>query len=106
MKAPNGKPTNLTEDQWITVRTETFKEWFGDWEKGGEPTSRGSYAEGSSHGSSVLSPRSQVLPSPLNNTPESEKSQVGLLDENMDAFASGSPVRFASWNTRLVRYIF
>ena len=31
MKAPNGKPTNLTERQWIHVRTKTFKEWFGDW---------------------------------------------------------------------------
>ena len=32
MKAPNGKPTNLTEKQWLQVRTKTFKEWFGDWE--------------------------------------------------------------------------
>ena len=33
MKAPNGKPTNLTEKQWLQVRTKAFKEWFGDWEK-------------------------------------------------------------------------
>ena len=33
MKAPNGEPTNLTEDQWIAVRTPAFKAWFGDWEK-------------------------------------------------------------------------
>ena len=33
MKAPNGKPTNLTERQWADVRTSRFKEWFGDWEK-------------------------------------------------------------------------
>lgn len=33
MKAPNGKPTNLTEKQWVQVRTKAFKEWFGDWEK-------------------------------------------------------------------------
>ena len=33
-KAPNGKPTNLTEEQWLTVRTPTFKNWFGDWENG------------------------------------------------------------------------
>lgn len=33
MKAPNGKDTNLTEDQWLSVRTEAFKNWFGDWEK-------------------------------------------------------------------------
>ena len=33
MKAPNGKPTNLTERQWLQVRTKAFKDWFGDWEK-------------------------------------------------------------------------
>ena len=33
MKAPNGKPTKLNERQWIQVRTQTFKSWFGDWEK-------------------------------------------------------------------------
>lgn len=33
MKTPNGKSTNLTERQWLQVRTKAFKEWFGDWEK-------------------------------------------------------------------------
>lgn len=33
MKAPNGKPTNLTEEQWVRVRTPNFKRWFGDWER-------------------------------------------------------------------------
>lgn len=33
MKAPNGKDSNLNEDQWLLVRTKAFKEWFGDWEK-------------------------------------------------------------------------
>lgn len=32
MKAPNGKDTNLTEEQWLLVRTPAFKAWFGDWE--------------------------------------------------------------------------
>lgn len=32
MLAPNGKPTNLSEDQWLQVRTPNFKKWFGDWE--------------------------------------------------------------------------
>ena len=32
MKAPNGKRTNLTEEQWVRVRTPNFKRWFGDWE--------------------------------------------------------------------------
>ena len=34
MKAPNGKPTNLSERQWVQVRTKAFKKWFGDWELG------------------------------------------------------------------------
>ncbi|MBF1480435.1 MAG: hypothetical protein HXN72_06235 [Prevotella pallens] len=33
MKAPNGKPTNLSEKHWAQVRTTAFKNWFGDWEK-------------------------------------------------------------------------
>ncbi len=32
-KAPNGKQSRLTGEQWVTVRTEAFKRWFGDWEK-------------------------------------------------------------------------
>ncbi|MDD3910404.1 MAG: LPD5 domain-containing protein, partial [Proteiniphilum sp.] len=31
MKAPNGKHTNLTERQWLQVRTKEFMAWFGDW---------------------------------------------------------------------------
>jgi hypothetical protein len=31
--APNGKPSNLTHEQWHIVRTKAFKDWFGDWEK-------------------------------------------------------------------------
>lgn len=30
-KAPNGEQSNLTNEQWITVRTSRFKDWFGDW---------------------------------------------------------------------------
>jgi hypothetical protein len=33
MKAPNGQPTKLSERQWVQVRTPSFKQWFGDWEK-------------------------------------------------------------------------
>ena len=40
MKAPNGKPTNLTEKQWLQVRTKTFKNWFGDWENDSENASK------------------------------------------------------------------
>lgn len=30
--APNGEPSNLTERQYIQVRTKAFKDWFGEWE--------------------------------------------------------------------------
>ncbi len=30
--APNGKKSNLNYKQWVQVRTEAFKKWFGDWE--------------------------------------------------------------------------
>jgi hypothetical protein len=33
LRAPDGSPTNLTEDQWLQVRTPEFKTWFGDWEQ-------------------------------------------------------------------------
>ena len=32
LKAPNGKDSNLNEDQWIEARTQKFKDSFGDWE--------------------------------------------------------------------------
>ena len=40
LKAPNGKPTNLTERQWVQVRTPSFKKWFGDWENDPENASK------------------------------------------------------------------
>ena len=40
MKAPNGKPTNLTEKQWVQVRTKAFKNWFGDWENDSKNASK------------------------------------------------------------------
>lgn len=33
MKAPNGKPTRLTERQWLLARTRAFRKWFGNWLK-------------------------------------------------------------------------
>lgn len=42
MKAPNGKPTRLTEHQWLQVRTGAFKGWFGEWERAAELTFDGS----------------------------------------------------------------
>ena len=40
LKAPNGNDTNLTEKQWLQVRTPQFKEWFGDWENNPENASK------------------------------------------------------------------
>lgn len=40
LKAPNGNETNLTPEQWVLVRTERFKEWFGDWENDPENASK------------------------------------------------------------------
>jgi len=38
--APNGKPTNLTPEQYKLVRTPEFKAWFGDWENSPETSSK------------------------------------------------------------------
>lgn len=38
--APNGKPTNLTPEQYKLVRTKAFKDWFGDWENSPETASK------------------------------------------------------------------
>ncbi|MFX5121756.1 GNAT family N-acetyltransferase [Acinetobacter baumannii] len=40
LKAPNGKPSNLTEKQWLLVRTPSFKKWFGDWENDSSNSSK------------------------------------------------------------------
>lgn len=40
LKAPNGEDTNLTEEQWLAVRTPAFKNWFGDWENDPENASK------------------------------------------------------------------
>ena len=40
MKAPNGQPSNLSEDRWLLVRTKAFKKWFGDWENEPENASQ------------------------------------------------------------------
>ena len=40
MKAPNGKDSNLTAEQWAMVRTKGFKSWFGDWENDPENASK------------------------------------------------------------------
>jgi GNAT superfamily N-acetyltransferase len=38
--APNGKPSNLTAEQFKIVRTPEFKNWFGDWENDSQNASK------------------------------------------------------------------
>lgn len=38
--APNGKPSNLTPEQYKLVRTPEFKAWFGDWENDPQSASK------------------------------------------------------------------
>jgi hypothetical protein len=38
--APNGKPSNLTAEQYAFVRSPAFKKWFGDWENDPENASK------------------------------------------------------------------
>lgn len=40
MTAPNGEKTKLDAEQWATVRTTNFKNWFGDWENDPEKASK------------------------------------------------------------------
>lgn len=40
MTAPNGEKTKLDAEQWATVRTTNFKNWFGDWENDPENSSK------------------------------------------------------------------
>lgn len=40
MTAPNGEKTRLNAEQWATVRTTNFKNWFGDWENNPDNASK------------------------------------------------------------------
>lgn len=40
LKAPNGEKSKLNGVQWAQVRTDNFKNWFGDWENDPENASK------------------------------------------------------------------
>lgn len=73
LKAPNGNDTNLTEQQWIQVRTPAFKQWFGDWEHDPDNSSKILDANGEPlvvyHGTSV----------PVDQIRTFERGKVGWL---------------------------
>ena len=95
LKAPNGEASNLPEDLWVTVRTEAFKKWFGDWEKAGAPWS-GPTEEDSAPDTSSLTPTGRVAQGPYYFSTDSENVKCGLLDENGEPLLvwHGTPSRF------------
>lgn len=40
LKAPNGQDSQLSQRQWLLVRTPNFKAWFGDWENNPDNASK------------------------------------------------------------------
>ena len=84
MKAPNGQPTNLTEEQWLAVRTPAFKEWFGDWEYAAENTITVSAKERNAAKDVLNSLRDKVLFSKQENV-EATISKKGRSKLTSDA---------------------
>ena len=97
LKAPNGAPTNLTEDQWVTVRTPFFKEWFGEWEME-RPEGR-TITEDSAPVTSALTARARVSTPVLKYSTSTVDRQAGLLDENGEPLIvyHGTNARFDSF---------
>lgn len=84
LKAPNGEPSNLSEDLWIAVRTPAFIRWFGDWQNSGG-TSRGRQIN--EYGTSGFASLPTSTPTALHATgtqysTSSRKSQGGVWDKN------------------------
>lgn len=80
--APNGKPSNLTPEQYELVRTPEFKAWFGDWENDSKNSSKVVDENGEPlvvyHGTSAL----------FNKFQEDEKGRRGGLNEKFWSFTT------------------
>jgi len=80
--APNGKPSNLTPEQYKLVRTPEFKAWFGDWENDPENASKVVDDNGEPlvvyHGTSAS----------FNTFKEEEKGRRGGLNEKFWSFTT------------------
>jgi hypothetical protein len=80
--APNGKPSNLTPEQYKLVRTPEFKAWFGDWEN--EPKNASKVVDENGeplvvyHGTSAS----------FNTFKEEEKGRRGGLNEKFWSFTT------------------
>lgn len=80
MTAPNGKPTNLTENQWLQVRTPAFKQWFGDWE--GDPDNASKVVDG--NGEPMV-----VYHGTQNEFTEFDIDRLGEATDNTGAYGQG-----------------
>ena len=83
MKAPNGKDSNLNEQQWLQVRTRAFKAWFGDWEK--DPT----------NASKVVDENSEPLIVYHNSRVQFDRFSYEYVEEPESGFFFSSDVKYA-----------
>ena len=83
MKAPNGKDTNLTEKQWLQVRTKAFKDWFGDWEN--DPT----------NASKVVDENSEPLVVYHNSRAQFKEFSIDYIDDVDSGFFFSSDSKYA-----------
>lgn len=94
MKAPNGKDTNLTEDQWLSVRTEAFKSWFGDWEH--DPENASKVVDENGEPLVVYHGSPHVLPCLTWSVPERILTGAGRMEGCCFFFPAGDGGRCAS----------
>lgn len=96
LKAPNGKQSNLSEDLWVTVRTQLFKDWFGEWEKEPAPRSVPTSEERGLNDTSDLKQTTRITQETNKDSTNSENVKCGLLDENGEPLLvyHGTPQRF------------
>lgn len=80
MKAPNGKKSNLTERQWLQVRTKAFKDWFGDWEK-----------------AAMLSQINSIHPTSLNDSKHLSQKEAEQVVTEMEAGQNKLDGRKVAW---------
>ncbi len=109
--APNGEPSKLSLDQWLNVRTQSFKEWFGDWESDPENASKALDENGEPrlfyHGTrsdtfTVFNPRDHV---DENFRRPTDNIWVTVEKDIASTYARGGEVMELFLNTRRVKTI-
>ncbi|MGP1515514.1 MAG: ADP-ribosyltransferase-containing protein [Bacteroidales bacterium] len=94
MKAPNGKDTNLTERQWVQVRTKAFKDWFGDWELGGKVVNivKGIKEHGFKNFAEARQWAENNIVKTLSNEETNGKGKIRISKNAIDKYLSNSSV--------------